>query len=293
MAHFSAVRVLPPTLAGLLLINPRSGSARPSAEDLAAAAREQGIDVHVLRPDDDIEALARAADVPALGAAGGDGTLAAIATVAVERDLPFVCVPFGTRNHFARDLGLDRDDPLAALAAFGGDERRIDVGRVNGRLFLNNVSIGVYARLVHRRERHRRRSEMFARLRALGILVKQRKPLGLTIDGEPTSARIVLIANNGYELDPLSIGERERLDEGLLHVYTASGWLPRTWSESTAERLTIAAAPKRVRAAVDGEPLALETPIELAIDPLALRVLVPPGLDDERDVGERELVRSG
>lgn len=282
MAHFSAVRVLPPTLAGLLFINPRSGSARPSAEDLADAAREQGLQTHVLRPEDDLEALARAADVPALGAAGGDGTLAAVATVAVERDLPFVCVPFGTRNHFARDLGLDRDDPVAALAAFGGEERRVDVGRVNGRLFLNNVSIGVYARLVHRREHHRRRSEMFARLRALGILLTQREPLGLTIDGEPTSARIVLIANNAYELDPLSIGERERLDEGVLHVYTANSVLPRTWSESTAEQLTIAAAPRRLRIAVDGEPLGLDTPIELAIEPRALRVLVPPGGGDRR-----------
>jgi diacylglycerol kinase family enzyme len=280
-------------LAGHLFINPRSGSARPSAEELVEAAREQGLETHVLAPDDDVEALARAADADALGAAGGDGTLAAIASVAVERDLPFVCIPFGTRNHFARDLGLDRDDPLAALAAFGGDERRVDVGRVNGKLFLNNVSIGVYARLVHRRERHRRRSEMFARLRALVILVTQRAPLGLTIDGEPTSARIVLVANNAYELDPLSIGERARLDEGLLHVYTATGWLPRTWSESTSERLTIAAAPKRLRLAVDGEPLGLETPIELAIEPRTLRVLVPPGLDDERDVGERELAGSG
>lgn len=280
-------------MAGLLVINPRSGSARPSAEELTQAAEEHGIEVHVLRPEDDIEALARAADVPALGAAGGDGTLAAIASVAIERELPFVCVPFGTRNHFARDLGLDRDDPLAALAAFGGEERRVDVGRVNGRLFLNNVSIGVYARLVHRREHHRRRREVFARLRALGILVTQRKPLGLTIDGEPTSARIVLISNNGYELDPLSVGERERLDEGRLHVYTASGVLPRTWSESSAERLTIGAAPKRLRVAVDGEPLGLETPVELAIEPRALRVLVPPRVDDEGDVGEGELVGGG
>ena len=290
MAHFRAVRVLPPILAAHVFINPRSGGARPTAEDVAEAARRRGLEVHLHEPDDDVVALARAADADALGAAGGDGTLAAIATVAVERDLPFVCVPFGTRNHFARDLGLDRDDPLAALAAFDGEERRVDVGRMNGRLFLNNVSIGVYARLVHRRERHRRRSEIFARARALAILVKQREPLGLTIDGEPTSARIVLVANNAYVLDPLSVGERERLDEGLLHVYTATGLLPRTWSESTAERLTIAAAPKHLRVAVDGEPLGVETPVEFAIEPRALRVLLPPGVDDERDVDERELV---
>ena len=90
--------------------------------------------------------------------AGGDGSLALVAQVALERDAAFVCIPFGTRNHFARDLGLDRDDPIGALRAFSAEtDRRIDVGRADERLFLNNVSLGLYARLVHRREAHRRR----------------------------------------------------------------------------------------------------------------------------------------
>jgi diacylglycerol kinase family enzyme len=250
--------------------------------------------VHAFRRGEDMLELARASTPPVLGAAGGDGTLAAIATVAIERDVPFVVVPFGTRNHFARDLGVDRDDPLAALAAFDGAERRVDVGRIgDGRLFLNNVSLGMYARLVHRRERHRRRSEALARVRALAILVTQRHPLGLTIDGEPTTARVVLVANNGYTLDPLSIGERERLDEGQLHLYTASGWLPHTWEEETGARFRIGAAPKRLKIAVDGEPLEVETPFETWIEPGALRVLVPPDVDDERDVDERDLVARG
>ena len=278
-------------MAGHLFVNPRAGNGRPSADELVEAARERGLEVHVLGPDDDLLELARAADADVLGAAGGDGTLAAVATVAIERGVPFVCVPFGTRNHFARDLGLDRDDPIAALGAFGGgEERRVDVGRVNGRLFLNNVSVGVYARLVHRRERHRRRRELFARLRALAILLTQRKPLGLSLDGETTAARILLVANNAYTLSPLSIGERERLDEGLLYVYCASAWWPRSWTEDTAERLTVGAAPKRLRVAVDGEPEALETPLEIAIDAQALRVLVPPASDDEGGVREAELV---
>jgi diacylglycerol kinase family enzyme len=127
-------------LAGFLLINPRSGKGRPSVDELAAAARERGIEVRVLREGDDPGELAGEAGADALGIAGGDGSLAAVAQVAIEHELWFVCVPFGTRNHFARDLGLDRADPLAALAAFGGEERRIDVGRVGERLFLNNVS---------------------------------------------------------------------------------------------------------------------------------------------------------
>ena len=153
---------------GFLFVNPRSGST--GAADLLLLreeARRRRIAVHVLQPDDDAEALARETDAAALGVAGGDGTLAAVATVAIDRGLPFVCVPFGTRNHFARDLGLDTDEPVAALDAFGSSERRVDVGRVDGRLFLNNVSLGLYARLVHRRERHRFRREGFASLRAL------------------------------------------------------------------------------------------------------------------------------
>src|SRR5438132_2646450 len=156
-------------MAGFLLVNPRSGDDRPGAGELVDAARARGIETHVLGDGDDPAEAARAARADALGIAGGDGSLAAVADVALERDLPFVCVPFGTRNHFARDLGLDRDDPFAALDAFAGRERRVDVGRVNGRPFLNNVSLGVYARLVHRRERHRRRGEARAALRALEL----------------------------------------------------------------------------------------------------------------------------
>src|SRR3954452_22368497 len=168
-------------MAGFLLINPHSGSGGPDPDELAAAARERGVDARILRSGDDAAELARQAGADALGAAGGDGTLAAVAEGAIERDLPFVCVPFGTRNHFARDLGLDRDDPVAALAAFSdGVERRVDVGRVNERLFLNNVSLGVYARLVHRRERHRRRRNAFARLRSLGVVLRHPRPLGIT-----------------------------------------------------------------------------------------------------------------
>ena len=108
-----------------------------------------------------------------------------MAEVALERGAAFAAVPFGTRNHFARDLGLDRNDPLGALEAFRGRERRIDVGRAADRLFLNNVSIGIYARLVHQREGHRRRRELFARARAWAIVISHRERLGLSIDGDP------------------------------------------------------------------------------------------------------------
>jgi diacylglycerol kinase family enzyme len=262
-------------LAGLLIVNPRSGD-DSGTDELVEAAEARGVSVHVVGEGEDMAELARDAPDGPVGAAGGDGTLAHVAGACLERDLPFVCVPFGTRNHFARDLGLDRDDPVAALDAYvAGDERRIDVGRANDRLFLNNVSLGVYARLVHRRERHRRRRDVFARLRALAIVAQHPQPAGLTVDGEHVDARVVLIGNNSYTLAPLSIGERERLDEGLLHVYAPRGLLRSGWREWKGERFVVDSRRHRVHAAVDGEPEALETPIEFRVEPRALRVLVP------------------
>ena len=264
-------------VAGFLIINPRAGDERPSADDLQDEAEGLGVKTHVLQEGEDVAEVAQSAPEGPLGMAGGDGSLAAVAGVALERDLPLVVIPFGTRNHLARDLGLDRNDPLGALESFSGEERRIDVGRANGRLFLNNVSLGVYARLVHRREHHRRRRAVLARLRAFALLAKQPGALGLRINREPVSARVVLVANNAYKVDLLSLGERERLDEGLLHVYWAAGVLPRNWEERTGERFEIDAGAGWLRAAIDGEPERLDTPIEFKIEPQSLRVLVPPG----------------
>jgi diacylglycerol kinase family enzyme len=272
----------------VLFLNPRAGTGSPAADDLVADARGKGIDVRVLEAGDDVAALARDAEADVLGMAGGDGSLAAVAAVAIERDLPFVCVPFGTRNHFARDLGLDRDDPLGALDAFAGEERRVDVGRARERLFLNNVSLGVYAQLVHRREHSRRRREALARARALWTTLLDRGKVLVSVDGEQVEAPAVLVANNHYQLEVLSLGARERLDDGLLHLYAPCGLLPSSWEERTGTRFTIDAPAHRLQAAVDGEPEVLDTPIELRIEPGALRVLVPPGIEDEHDVREGE-----
>lgn len=266
-------------LGGFLLINPRSGPGRVNAEELAAAAGKRGIAAHVLGEGEDAAAIAveAASDAEAVGIAGGDGSLAAIAEVAIERDLPFVCVPVGTRNHFARDLGLDRRDPVAALEAFGGEERRVDVGRAGERLFLNNVSIGAYASLVHGREAHRRRRESLASARALLRTVRHPHRLRLRVDGEVLAARVVLVANNAYELKLFELGARNDLTEGRLHVYSAAGLLPTDWDDRVGERFELARA-GTLRAAIDGEPFDLETPIVCRVEPAALRVLVPPRL---------------
>ena len=164
-----------------------------------------------------------------------------------------------------------RDDPLAALSAFSGREERIDVGRANGRLFLNNVSLGLYAGLVHRREGR----DAVDGLKALGLLLRRPRGLGVSIDRQRVHARVVLVSNNRYELDLFSLGERERLDEGSLHCYVAHGWLPRTWEEQSGEHFVVDARAGRMRAAVDGEPEELETPLRFEIQPRALRVLLP------------------
>jgi diacylglycerol kinase family enzyme len=259
-----------------LIVNPRSGTGSPSAEELRDAARELGIEVYFLAEEDDLPEVARRANADVLGMAGGDGSLAAVADVAIERGVPLVCIPLGTRNHFARDLGLDRNDPIGALAAFDGEERPIDVGRVGDRLFLNNVSLGLYARLVHRREHHRQRREALARLRALALTMKdRRRRQRFTIDGKPVRARLVLVANNHYSLDLLSLGERERIDEGLLHLYIPHGFRRITWDERSCTELEIGSPLTRVRAAIDGEPAELETPLRFRIEPGALRLLLP------------------
>jgi diacylglycerol kinase family enzyme len=263
-------------VAGFLIINPRSGSDSPSGEELAEEARSRGIEVHLFREGEDLEALAREADADALGMAGGDGSLAPVAAVAIERDLPFVCVPFGTRNHFARDIGLDRDDPIAALDSFGGTERSVDGGKVNGRVFLNNVSLGMYAQLVHEREEHRRRRELLARARAAVIALRHFSERTLSVDGEPMRVRVLLVSNNAYELELLSVGERERLDEGLLYLYAGSGIVRASWTERKGARFRVDAPAGTLQAAIDGEPVRLETPLDFGIAPLALRVLVPP-----------------
>jgi len=265
-------------------------------------ARELGVDTHVLREGEDASEVAgRAVDAgaEAVGMGGGDGSLAAVAAVALERDVPFVCIPLGTRNHFARDLGLDLDDPVAAVAAFRGVEQRVDVGRVDGQVFLNNVSLGLYASFVH--DPHRKtRNRLMAFLRmAPAALGRSRTPLDVSFDlegkHEHRAALVVLIANNGYRVESMAdLGERERLDEGLLHAYVIEAVSRRALVgllfkaaagepeeaeglvEYSARLLRVDLPNHRIHAAIDGEPVVLEAPLEFELEPQALRVLVPP-----------------
>ncbi len=273
---------------------------------LVAAARERGIDSRVLAPHEPADERAREAAVagtPALGVAGGDGSLANVAAIAVEHDLPFVPVPYGTRNHFARDAGFDPADPLAALEAFGGEERRVDVGRVNDRLFLNNVSLGLYASLVHDPERRtKNRLVAFARMFKAAV-APTRRPLDLRFGADGRSehhrALVCLVAANDYDVRSISgLRGRERLDDGWLHAYvieaTSTGRLvsllaraalgrisqAEGWAEYTSDAFRIESTRRRVHAAVDGEPVVLPALLEFEIRRRALRVLVPPSSRD-------------
>ena len=224
--------------------------------------------------------------------------MAGVAAVALERHIPFVPVPFGTRNHFARDVGIDPDDPVGALAAFDGVERRVDVGVVDGRVFLNNVSLGLYASLVHD-PRHRTKNRLVALVRMLPAAVgHSRRPLDVSFDvdahRERHRALVVLVGNNDYDVRTLAdLGERARLDEGRLHAYVIEAAARRTllallgraavgrlggargWAEYAAPSFGVESRRPRIHAALDGEPVVLPSRVEFESRPLALRVLIP------------------
>jgi diacylglycerol kinase family enzyme len=145
-------RPVDPPRRPVLFVNPRSGDGKAARAEVAEQARAKRIEAVVLEAGQDLAALAgeaAAAGADALGMAGGDGSLAVVAAVAAAHGIPFVCVPAGTRNHFALDVGVDRHDVIGALDAFtDGVERQIDIAEVNGRTFLNNVSLGIYGEAV-------------------------------------------------------------------------------------------------------------------------------------------------
>ena len=268
----------------VLFINPRSGGGRAARAGLAERARERGIKAVILAPGQDLETLAGAAvadGADALGMAGGDGSLSTVAAVAAAHDIPFICVPAGTRNHFALDLGVDRHDAAGALEAFtDGLERRIDVAEVNSRIFLNNVSLGIYGEAV------RRPAYRDAKMRTLVETAQevlgpsdQTPALRLVDDTgrEHAGPAVVLVSNNPYALDhPLARGTRPALDSGRLGIVVLdapdNGPRPpgRAWN---APSLAVG-APGPVHTGIDGEAVELSPPLRFTIRPMALRVRI-------------------
>jgi len=284
----------------VLIMNPWSGGGKAD-EEFAAAAHERGIETVTLQRGDDLEqlardALARGADV--IGMAGGDGSQALVAGIASEQDVPFVCIPAGTRNHFALDLGIDRDDVVGALDAFvEGFERRVDLARVNGRVFVNNVSFGVYAAIVQSEEYRDAKLNTAAKMLP-ELLGSDYDPFDFELDGPDGVGNcdpdLILVSNNVYKLEGIGgLGTRARLDEGVLGVIVVEvhngaelaqlvslstagrGSAYSGWHEWTAPVLEIRSG-KPVDTGIDGEAVTLDPPVRLEVQPGALRVRIAP-----------------
>jgi diacylglycerol kinase family enzyme len=274
----------------VLFINPWSGGGKAAKVGLAAEATTRGIKTVELHRGDDLEqfvhdAVSSGAD--ALAAAGGDGTQAIVATAAAAHRLPYACIPAGTRNHFALDLGVDRDDVVGALDAFvDGGEHLVDLGEVNGRVFVNNVSMGLYAEAVQNKGYRN------AKIRTLLDTVPAVfGPSGSELDLQwvspdgavHASAATILVSNNPYRLGhAVGSGTRPRIDAGRLGVAVVparggsgghhSGGLLRQWS--TAEFQVDSTRP--VPLGIDGEAVVLDHPIRFRIRPGTLRVRISP-----------------
>jgi diacylglycerol kinase family enzyme len=284
----------------VLIMNLRSGGGKAERFGLGDECRSRGIEPVVLNPGDDLTTLAEraiAAGATAIGMAGGDGSQALVAAVAARHEVPHVCVPAGTRNHFALDLGLDRDDVTGALDAYADQiEQRVDLAFVSGHPFVNNCSLGLYAKVVQSPQY--RDAKMRTAVDMLPDLIgPDAAPMDLRYQGPDgtalTTAHLILVSNDPYQLArPGGRGTRERLDLGVLGIvavritsademrrFTAAeltGQLQRFagWQEWTAAEFEVDSGGP-VEVGVDGEAMVLEPPLRFIVRPAALRVWLP------------------
>jgi diacylglycerol kinase family enzyme len=289
----------------VLFLNPKSGGGKVGEFDLIAEARSRGVQTVELGRDDDLTALAEQAvadGAQILGMAGGDGSQADVAAVAVRHGLPFVCIPAGTRNHFALDLNLDRNDPRIALDAFvEGVEHRVDYGMAGDRFFVNNVSLGIYPHVVqdpaYREGRLKAAASIIPELMSDStddIDMRFTSPDGTRFD----TAQVLLVSNNPYRgfASVDGAGRRVSLTGGMLGVLVIAAAdaeaLARAtqmmslgapiekvegFDQWTAPSLLVDSDRGSVLAGVDGEAMELPTPLEIRIVPGGLRVLLPVG----------------
>jgi diacylglycerol kinase family enzyme len=286
---------VPPPRRPYLIMNPKSGGGKVERFHLVERARALGAEVVLLDgPGVDVTDLARQAvraGADLLGVAGGDGTQALVAGIATEHGLPFMVISAGTRNHFALDLGLDREDPAACLDALSdGVEVQVDLGLIGDRTFVNNASFGAYAAVVQNPAYRDDKAGTTLTLLP-DLLVGQQGPhLRLLVDeAEVAAPQAVLISNNPYAADDVAgLGRRPRLDGGALGVLAvtvhnaveAAGLVRgRRWSKSltlrTAPEAVVDADAPSVPVGIDGEAVTMPTPVRCTIRPEALRVRVP------------------
>jgi diacylglycerol kinase family enzyme len=298
---------VPPPRRPFLIMNPRSGGGKVTRFGLKDKAEALGATVALLEGPGtvDVGALARQAvadGADLLGVAGGDGTQALVAGIAAEHNLPLLVISAGTRNHFALDLGLDREDPSRCLDALrDGVELHIDLGFIAGRPFVNNASFGAYAAIVqspaYRDDKTRTTLDQLP-----GLLAGQSGPRlvaradNVTIEGP----QAVLVSNNQYGMgDIAGLGRRARLDRGTLGMFAvtvqsaaqAAGLLggrrSRGLTSVAGREVVVDADAGRIPVGVDGEALLLDTPVRCTVQPAALRVRVPrdrPGVPDPKPI---------
>ena len=278
-----------------LIMNPRSGGGKVTKFGLKEKAEALGAEVALLEGPGivDVAALARqavAGGADLLGVAGGDGTQALVAGIAAEHGLPFLVISAGTRNHFALDLGLDREDPAASLAALtDGVELRVDLGAIGERTFVNNASFGAYAEVVQ--SPAYRDDKRGTTLQMLPDLLKGHR--GARLSAQAGATRIegpqaLLVSNDPYEMnDVAGLGRRARLDAGALGVVAVRVDSARQAVELvrrgrgnglavlTADEAIVDADASVIPVGIDGETVMLPTPVRCTIRPRALRVVVP------------------
>jgi diacylglycerol kinase family enzyme len=286
-------REVPPPERAFLIMNPKSGGGKVSKFGLTDKAKALGAEVALLDGPEvvDVADLARgavAAGADLLGVAGGDGTQALVAGIAAQHDLPFLVISAGTRNHFAMDLGLDRDNPAACLDALTKDgvEQRIDLGIIGDRTFVNNASFGAYAEVVENPAyRDDKRGTM---LQVLPDLLSGHRGAKLTAraaDITITSPQALLVSNDPYGMsDFAGLGRRARLDAGTLGVVAVTVDSATRAVELlggrgvitlTAEEVIVDADAPEIPVGIDGETVMMPTPVRCTSWPNALRVRVP------------------
>ena len=285
----------PPARRPYLIMNPKSGDGKVVKFDLKRKAEALGAEVFLFGGSGpvDVAAIARQAvanGADLLGVAGGDGTQALVAGIAAEHDLPFVVISAGTRNHFALDLGLDREDPARCLSALAdGVELRVDLGVINGQTFVNNASFGAYAEIVETPAY--RGDKMGTTLNLLPDLLQGHRgaQLAAQVDGTRIEApQALLVANNPYGTGDLAgLSRRTRLDGGILGVVGVTvsnaaqavdllrGIRAAGVSVLTTKQIEITANAPQIPVGVDGESILMSTPVTCTVSPGALRVWVP------------------
>ena len=305
---------VPPPRRPFLIMNPRSGGGKVTRFGLKDKAEALGAEVALLEGPGPVDvgelarqAVADGADL--LGVAGGDGTQALVAGIAAEHDIPLLVISAGTRNHFALDLGLDREDPSRCLDALGdGVELRVDLGVIGDRPFVNNASFGAYAAVVqspaYRNDKRGTTLDLLP-----GLLAGHQGPRLVARAGSVTveGPQAVLVSNNVYGMgDIAGLGRRARMDRGTLGVFAvtvtsavqAAGLVRGTQSRGltrlAGREVVVDADASQIPVGVDGEALLLDTPVRCTVQPAALRVRVPrdrPGVPDPKPIMDWKRLR--